>query len=145
MTAMRSCLLCVALLAGVTRQVGGAEGAPGFSLPDAVHPTRYALDLRIFPERPFFDGTVTIDLDVRRPVSTIWLNARTLIVRQAKLQRGDGISVPLKIQPGTDEVVGFVAPELIRLGHSRITIDYTGRADEQTNDGVFRRKIAGDW
>lgn len=120
------------------------SGAPGFTLPDTVRPTRYTLDLRILPEQPAFDGVVRIDLDFREGTSVFWLNARHLTIHGAEIDAA-GEQAPLRTIAGDGETVGFVSATAIPRGPAQVVIHYTGQLDKDSNDGAFRRLLDRHW
>ncbi len=117
----RLAVLAVSTLAGQTL-------APRFNLPDDVAPKKYTVALTIDPSRSTFEGDVAIDLDVRKPFSVLWLNAKGLTITKP---------VPAY---ASDEFVGFLA-----AGSAKIAIHYTGRLDDKALVGPYRRKVEGEW
>ena len=115
--------------------------APKFFLPDSVRPTDYKLDLRIVPKEPVLTGTVTIDVEFRERTSFLWLNARDLTVRAARL--ADGTS--LRAVASGNEFIGLELPAPAGPGKSRVVIDYSAAVSDKENAGPFRRQWRGDW
>ena len=109
--------------------------APTLRLDDAVKPTRVALELTLVPERTTFEGRVTIDLDVRAPVATIWLNATDLGIANATIG-----GKPARMVPGNEDVVGFTTGETIAKGRATIEVAYTGAIDRTKSRGVYARR-----
>lgn len=79
--------LCL-FVAGVA--LGGEGSRPEGRLPATVVPSRYDLSLTIVPEREGFTGSVAIDVEVREPVSVIWLHGNGLEVDRSRLRLADG-------------------------------------------------------
>src|SRR5688572_11700054 len=72
---------------------GGPEatdgaGGPILRLPQDARPLRYRAALEIDPSAVSFRGRIEIDVDVRRALDQIWLNAHGLTVEKASLRRG---------------------------------------------------------
>ena len=81
-----------------------AESIPSLRLDDRAVPLSYELHLAIDPAVPTFDGEVAIEIDVRRPARVLWINARDLEVRSARLGT-DGRAAT--VIPGGREFVGL--------------------------------------
>lgn len=139
----RTCRWLLLAFAAATRLFAQTQ-APGFTLPDTIRPIRYALDLQIRPEEPTFEGSVRIDVELNEPTSTFWLNARNLSIRSAELETG-GTQTPLRLIQGDAETAGFSSSTLIPRGPAQVLIHYTGKLDQDSNDGAFRRLLGKDW
>lgn len=123
---------------------------PAGRLTGDVIPRRGAVDVSLDPRRPDFHGRVSFEVDVRRPVTVIWLNARGLAIDRAVLGRGSGDAVlPLApVAPPASahtlgDLVGLAAHRRLRPGPARLTIEYHGRLRDKT--GLFRQKQDGRW
>jgi hypothetical protein len=62
--------------------------------------------LSLDPDKTDFTGSISIQLAVRKPVQTIWLNAKKIAVQDAWLT-ADSRRMNAKILPGGDDYVGF--------------------------------------
>jgi len=78
------------------------EAPPALRLADTVRPLRYAAELTVKPEETTFRGTINIEIEVQRPTSVVWLNARFLNVDSAFI---DGRTA--QIVAGGDDFVGL--------------------------------------
>src|SRR5437016_6138162 len=58
---------------------------PTFQLPDAAIPRKHTVELTIDPSRETFEGRMRIDVELRAPVTEIWVNAKDLVVTSASL------------------------------------------------------------
>ncbi len=67
-------LACLALIAG-------SLYSHAFNLSNDVIPRKETVQLTIDPARETFEGSVSIDVDLRGLDSTIWLNAKNLTYR----------------------------------------------------------------
>lgn len=120
-----------------------ASPPPQFSLPDGVTPLRYRLALSIDPSRDSFDGTVQIALDIRKPVSTIWLNGRDLEISSASLSQGDAKrEAHARLANKEFIAVDTAAPV---SGNWTLEIQYRAKLDDKAVVGAYRRKLDGDW
>jgi cytosol alanyl aminopeptidase len=131
------------LIAAASVCVVMAEDPPKLRLDGKVVPRSYALELTIVPEKPEFSANVSIDIDVRDPVSTMWLNAAGLKIRTATLQSADGSRTARVRQEA--EFLGLGFDNAIARGAARIHIDYSGLLEEKSGRGLFRRKDGEDW
>jgi len=129
-------------LALLTSSAGAARydfDAAGGRLPKDVRPTHYRLELELDPAIDRFSGTADIEIEVRRSVEAIVLNAHRLEAGNARLVDADGTARTLAITADAQLqqwrlAVGPGAS--IAPGRYRIGIDYTGRV-EQTGQGLF--------
>lgn len=108
-------------------------------MPGDVVPVKYALDLSLDPAKDTFDGTVAIDVQVKREAPVIWLNATDLKIASAKVG-----GKPVKIVPGGRDFVGFTADRAFSPGASRIEIAYSGPLQKTDVEGLFKQTEAGD-
>ena len=118
--------------------------APKLRLGDDVRPVRYRLDLTIVPQQDTFTGKIEIDLEVRKPVDVIWLNARDLTVDTAELTAG-GRTVPAKAQTSGTQFAGFAVPSAIPAGPAQLRIEYHGAFNKIGSDGLFKEQDDGTW
>ena len=118
--------------------------APTFRLPGDVQPVRYRLDLTVIPEQEEFTGTIEIQLRVVRPASVIWLNAADLTVRSARLTTGSPARQGQVIAGGTD-FVGVQFSEPLAVGPVTLALEFQGKLNGKSSEGLFRNKIGDDW
>lgn len=117
---------------------------PGFNLPDDATPQKYTVVLSIDPNKDAFDGTVFIEANIAKPVSTIWLNGKDLDVDFVQLSQGKVLR---------DARARLVNKELIAIDVSGapvsgvwgIYISYQGKLDDKAVVGAYRRKLDGSW
>src|SRR5579871_1411001 len=57
--------------------------APVFTLPDDVIPRKHVVDLAIDPSKPTFDGQIRIEVELRKSLNEIWLDARDITPLEA--------------------------------------------------------------
>jgi alanyl aminopeptidase len=144
----RSALLALAL--GATIGAGDAVAASAAAVPprlrlgDDVRPIRYEVQLQVVPASDTFAGAVAIDLEVRRTLPRLWLNATELTVDRAELEVG-GETLPLRVVPGGADFVGFEPERPIQPGSARLHVAYRGMMSEKERLGLFRRKELGHW
>jgi alanyl aminopeptidase len=118
--------------------------APLGRLPGDVRPTAYALQLEIVPERDGFTGVTTIDVELTRARSVIWLHGKSLEVREATVTPEGGQPIPARFEQVDDEGVASLRPErALDAGRATIRISYTARFDRQLK-GLYRVDAGGD-
>lgn len=116
---------------------------PGFKLPDGVVPRHYQVALSIDPGNDTFDGVVRIELDVRKPASTLWLNGKDLEIKSASLSQAGEKRVARAHSVSKEWIeVDTAAPV---SGSWTLQIDYRARLDDKAVVGAYRRKVDGDW
>ncbi len=121
-----------------------APAPPKLRLPTTAEPTGYAAELTIDPARTTFKGTVWIDLRFKEKASFLWLNANSLEISGASAVVADR-SVSVKPVKGGDDYAGFSFGRAVGPGAVRLKIDYTGKLDETSTQGLFREKDGEDW
>ena len=118
---------------------------PAFRLPDTVVPRNYRIDLTIDPARPTFEGTARIEVELLASAKVIWLNARDLTFKEARLETGGSV-VPVRAHTAGGEFLGIEtdAP-LGPVKTAVLTLSYQGRLQEKEVLGPYRRKVEGKW
>ncbi|MBK6737121.1 MAG: M1 family metallopeptidase [Haliea sp.] len=109
--------------------------APQGKLPPEVTPTHYTVTLRIDPEQNHFSGSVTIDVDITRPLDVIWLHGKDIKARSAVLEHEDGTQTTLHYKEmGHSGIVRLIAAAPVAPQHARIHIRF---------DAPFSKKLDG--
>ncbi|HEY7335315.1 MAG TPA: M1 family metallopeptidase [Bryobacteraceae bacterium] len=117
---------------------------PAFRLPDDVVPLKHAVELTIDPNQPTFEGTASIEVDLRKPTALIWVNGRDLIPREAFVEFG-GSKRPARVEAASNEFLGVKLDSAIGPGQATVLIRYQGKLDEKQVLGAYRRKVDGEW
>jgi aminopeptidase N len=145
---MRGLHICLAALAtmallGVATGANAArfdfDSTPG-RLPKDVVPINYTLRFDLDPDRETFTGRTEIDLNVRRPTTTIVLNATELDATGAVLTGETGESRAVVVAPDKDTSqwrISWKPEEPLAPGRWRLVIDYRGKF-EKRGQGLFR-------
>lgn len=115
-----------------------------FSLPSDVIPKKHIVDLTIDPGKAVFNGRTRIEVELRRPVRVIWLNAKDLIPREASVESG-GHTYGARAESAAGEFIGLEVDAPLGPGLATLSISYEGRLDEKSLAGPYRRKVADDW
>ena len=107
-------------------------------LPDDVAPKRYDLTLKPDLERFTFDGSESVDLEVKAATRRIVVHATELEIHSAALER-DGVSrEPASIEANEEEeTVAFVFGETLEPGPARLAIEFTGQLNDKMH-GFYR-------
>ena len=114
-----------------------------FYLSNDVVARKETVQLTIDPSRENFDGSVSIDVELRAPTDVIWLNAKNLTIGSAFIGQGD-TERPAKVLPVSDERIGIDGGQVLS-GLATIRITYQGRLDDKALSGPYRRKVEGEW
>src|SRR5450755_4604873 len=80
-------LLALATLAICPFLASAADQPPKLRLGEVenIDPTSYKVDLSLDPLKNTFSGSIVINLDIKKPVQTIWLNQEKITVQSAAL------------------------------------------------------------
>ncbi len=132
--------LCLALPV-----LAGPEPAPPeLRLPATAEPTGYAVDLAIDPGQQTFRGAVDIEVRVKEKTSLLWLSASDLTITKATANAG-GKTLGVRAVPGGENFAGFAFDKPLAPGGLKLHVEYTGKVDENSTQGVFRQKDGNDW
>ena len=117
---------------------------PALRLGNTVVPVQYVLDLRLDPNRDDFSGVVKATVDVREPVKRFWVNAaQNLTVTSADIE-SNGAHFKARILPGGKDFAGFEFDSALPVGRANLQIDYTGKLELKSSNGLFRGKFGDD-
>ena len=133
---MLRALACCVLLAGSLH-------SQSFYLSNDVVPRKETVELTIDPARETFEGSASIDVELKAPTSVIWLNAKNLTIRSAFIAQSDAVR-PAKVMPSSDERIGIDGGQPM-AGSATIRIVYQARLDDKALTGPYRRKVEGEW
>jgi aminopeptidase N len=120
------------------------SGSP-YRLPRTVTPSHYAIELRLDPEAPTFDGTEDIAITVHEPVTEIALNGKDFTVNAGAVIADDGTSVEIaKAVP--DPSAGRITLELpgeLATGAYTLRLAFTGKLSDLM-EGMYRSRFTDD-
>jgi alanyl aminopeptidase len=119
-----------------------APPPPALRLPRSATPVRYAVTLSLTPGQPRLEGEIDVDLAVKEPSRVLWLHAKALAVREARLEAG-GRTLPARVVPGGEELVGFAFDEAVAPGPARLHVAYAGEISAKDDRGVFSEEEGG--
>ena len=118
---------------------------PGFQLADGVVPLKYNVQLSIDPSREIFEGIVSIQVDIRKPTSVIWLNAKDIEPdKDSGLDLKEDVSVLAHTRVVNKELIAVDIPQEIS-GVWTLVLKYHGHLDDKGVLGAYRRKVDGNW
>src|SRR5262245_38016027 len=122
-----------------------AEKPPALQLPNDAKPTEYGVQLTIDPQKDNFSGVISINLEIAKQISTLWLNATEIKIEKVELsdkgKTKTGTVLPVK----DEDFVGLSFADPITPGAAKLTITYTGIISSKDNDGVFKMKDGDSW
>ncbi len=116
-----------------------SRGLDPFRLPSGVEPTRYDVRLRPDLDDASFTGTVTIDLTLGAPTTTLVLNAAELEIVACTI---DGTDATWELLADTERLVVTAATEMAP-GASRLTIEFVGVLNDKLR-GFYRSTYTDD-
>ncbi|MBZ5604110.1 MAG: M1 family metallopeptidase [Acidobacteriia bacterium] len=112
---------------------------PAFLLSDEVVPKRHTIDMTIDPSKDAYEGVSKIEVDIKKPASVVWINAKDITPLEATVGR----------QKAKAEVAGgeFIGLHLDSpaSGSTTITIRFRAKLDEKAIVGAYRKKVGDDW
>jgi alanyl aminopeptidase len=116
--------------------------APTLRLPPGIRPTRYTVTLTIVPGAAKAPGEVSIDIDVDRPQSVVWLNAVSITVSRVRL---DGAEVHPRMLTGDDQFLGLAFDGPLTAGSHRLVLTYVADQIRNSSRGIFTLQDNGAW
>jgi alanyl aminopeptidase len=135
-------LLAVVWLAQASS--GAAPQPPALRLGSTVVPVEYALELRLDPNRDDFSGVVKVVVDVRESVRVFWVNAAPNLTVAAADLESNGQHFKARMLPGGKDFAGFEFDAALPVGHANVRIEYTGKLELKSSNGLFRGKFGED-
>jgi alanyl aminopeptidase len=121
----------------------GAPQPPSFRLASDAVPEHYQLDLQLDPAKDDFSGVVTVKLQVRKPVDTLWVNASNLKIKSGSFEQS-GSTQSAHILPGGQDFAGFQISTPLGEGEATLKIEYSGSVNHISGAGIFLAKRNDD-
>ena len=116
---------------------------PTLRLPPGAKPTRYELSLRVVPGESKFTGEVTIELELDRPLSVLWLNARGLQPQSAEFTV-NGATISATAENAGEQFM-FVTPATkITAPTATLKLRYEAELSAKNTSGLFQAKEGDD-
>lgn len=139
---MRRLALACALAAAL---FGATPPPPGFQLSNDVVPLKYNVQLTIDPSRDTFEGILSIRLDIRKPTSVIWLNAKDIEPdKDSGLDLKEDVVISARTRVVNKELIAIDIPREIS-GVWTLVLKYRAHLDDKGVLGAYRRKVDGNW
>jgi cytosol alanyl aminopeptidase len=137
----RLCLVLVLCVSGFA-----ADIPPKTRLAEVedIQPTSYKADLTLDPTKDTYSGSISIRMQVNKPVQTIWLNQEKLSIKSAVLT-SRGVEHPARIVPGGDNFVGLNFDAPVPADTAVLAIEYAGGVFTKNSVGIFRQQESGNW
>src|ERR1019366_1468099 len=86
-----------------------------------IAPASYRVELTLDPGKDRFTGVIDINVVVKKPVDTIWLNAKKISVEAASMVSG-GKTWQAKTVPGGNDFLGLQLDSALPAGPAEIKI-----------------------
>jgi aminopeptidase N len=133
--------LLAAVFSAAADQPFSFAATPG-QLPKTVVPHHYALRIEPNLEKFTTRGSMTVDMEVLKPVKEILLNAVDLKVTRATLQGNDIRKTNLKIKLLPEkQSLSLKLPRELPPGNYRLAMEFTGKLSQQA-EGFFYAKYS---
>ena len=116
---------------------------PTLRLPDGARPTHATVELTIDPAQDHFVGVEDLDLDVKGPLATLWLNADELTISKAEAKVGGKI-IAARVLPQPKSFVGFAFATPLPAGKATLHVEWTGTLSTKDTSGASKQKEQGD-
>jgi alanyl aminopeptidase len=139
--------ILISLLAALCGSAFAAGQPPKLRLSEVqdVAPSRYRVELTLDPAKDSFSGVISIEINLKQPAQTIWLNASQIVVQEASASSG-GKTWQAQPVPGGSDFVGLLVPSALPVGQAEIRIRYQGSVRHGDSSGIFRiRDVDSDY
>ena len=117
---------------------------PLFLLPDGVVPKKHIIELTIDPDLDTFSGWSRIEIEISKPATTLWVNAKDLT---PDIRPSPGKDTPFpRTQPrpaANLSLLNSVLPSAPAPRPSRFS--YKRKLTETSVAGPYRNKVDDDW
>src|ERR1039457_3425211 len=134
-------LMLMPLLAALCGSAFAAAQPPKLRLSEVqdIAPARYRVELTLDPTKDSFSGVISIEVNLKQPAQTIWLNANQITVEEASASSG-GKTWQAQTVPGGSDFVGLQFPSALPVGPAEITIRCQGSVRHGDTSGIFRTR-----
>ena len=117
---------------------------PVLRLPAVARPIKHAVELTIDPASEAFAGTITTELEITAPVTTLWLDGKELVIDEATFVVGRE-RIAARAIYGDKEFVGLVLPRPLAPGRATLVAKYRGKMHRGSGDGIYTAQEANEW
>src|SRR5687768_11196171 len=112
---------------------------PALRLPVGPRPLRQAIDLVVQPSQESFSGTTEIEIELAKATSFLWLNGRSLKVKEASARLG-AETLALRAEAGGRDFLGFAFPRPVGPGRITLRVAYEGVVERRDTMGLFAQQ-----
>jgi len=91
-----------------------------------------------------FKGSIRIELEISKPVRTVWLHAKSLHIDGATFHL-EGRDLQARAAPGANDLLAIATERPLPKGHAALEIAYTGEISRTLTDGAFAQHQGDDW
>jgi alanyl aminopeptidase len=155
--------LAAAVLVGFTVSVHGplaaaadvaaaAEPAvPELRLPQGARPVGYDVTLTVVPGEPWAAGEISIDVELDRPHSLVWLNADGIDVSEASVDASASVApagdstTKVRVAANREQFLGLAFEPALTAGRHRLRLAYRAAQDRKSSRGIFTLEDGGTW
>ncbi|HEX2688502.1 MAG TPA: M1 family metallopeptidase [Kofleriaceae bacterium] len=117
---------------------------PALRLPAVARPIKHVLELTIDPASEEFAGTITMELEIVAPVTTLWLHGKELAIGEATVAAGSQ-RIAARAISGGKEFVGLVLAHELLPGRATLVVSYRGKMHRGSGDGLYTAQEANEW
>src|SRR3954453_9546070 len=120
------------------------SGSP-YRLPRTVTPSHYAIELRLDPNAPTFDGTQDVAITVHEPVTEIALNGKELTVHAGTViaDGGSKVGIAKAVPDPSAGRITLELPDELAAGSYTLRLSFTGRLSDLM-EGMYRSRFTDD-
>jgi len=120
------------------------SGSP-YRLPRTVTPSHYAIELRLDPNAPTFDGTQDVAITVHEPVTEIALNGKELTVHAGTViaDGGSTFEIAKAVPDPSAGRITLELPDELAAGSYTLRLSFTGRLSDLM-EGMYRSRFTDD-
>jgi alanyl aminopeptidase len=136
--------LCLSLLLCVIACAADSPPKTRLAEVEDIQPSSYRADLTLDPGKDIYSGSISIQMQVKKPAETIWLNQEKLSIKSAVLT-SQGVEHKGTTVSGGDDFVGIHFDSAIPAGPAVLAIQYTGGVISKNSSGIFRQQESGNW
>jgi alanyl aminopeptidase len=107
--------------------------APKLRLPEGARPLKQAIEVRVVPGEERFSGTVSLELEVTRPLEVLWLNGTELEPGAASFGAAQA-----KAKVVGPDFIAVVPAQPLQPGKVTLRLEYTGALSKKNTAGLFQ-------
>jgi alanyl aminopeptidase len=121
-----------------------ATPAPVLRLPDGARPVKSTVELTIDPSIEDFTASITTELEITAPLTTLWLDGNELVIDEASFATG-GARIAAAASYSGKDYVGLTPAHPLAPGPATLTARYHGKMHRNDGDGIYTAQETGDW